>query len=118
MICPDPADGLLVLEKMMVERVFGDAGDKVIVEEQLKRIEAMKEGCEECHETERYYFVDQTVLDDIEALGNAFQSTPPNSETIGGLLGKVGEESCSGCHLVHQPAEQLKHLWEFMAMQE
>ena len=35
-VCPDPAEGLLVLEKIMVERAFGDAGNSVIVEELLQ----------------------------------------------------------------------------------
>jgi len=35
-VCPDPADALLVLERMMVQRVFGDAGQTVVVEELLK----------------------------------------------------------------------------------
>ncbi len=70
-----------------------------------------EQGCIQCHETERYYFVDQTVLDDIEALGNELQSAAPNPEAIGGLLQKIGGESCGKCHLVHQPAEQLKRVW-------
>ena len=35
-VCPDPADGLLALERMMIEREFGEAGDTVVVEELLK----------------------------------------------------------------------------------
>ena len=35
-VCPDPADALLVLEKMMVGRAFGSAGDTVVVEELLQ----------------------------------------------------------------------------------
>jgi phosphoribosylamine--glycine ligase len=35
-VCPDPADGLLALERMMVQREFGDAGDVVVVEELFK----------------------------------------------------------------------------------
>jgi len=35
-VCADPADGLLALEKVMVDRAFGDAGDTVVVEELLK----------------------------------------------------------------------------------
>ena len=36
MVCPDPADGLLALERFMVAREFGAAGDTVVVEELLK----------------------------------------------------------------------------------
>jgi phosphoribosylamine--glycine ligase len=35
-VCEDPSDGLLALERIMVDRVFGDAGDTVVVEELLK----------------------------------------------------------------------------------
>jgi phosphoribosylamine--glycine ligase len=34
-VCDDPANGLLALERVMVKREFGSAGDKVIVEEKL-----------------------------------------------------------------------------------
>jgi len=34
-VCDDPATGLLALEKIMVERAFGPAGDTVLVEERL-----------------------------------------------------------------------------------
>jgi phosphoribosylamine--glycine ligase len=36
MVCPDPADALLALERFMVTREFGEAGDTVVVEELLK----------------------------------------------------------------------------------
>ena len=35
-VCEEPADALLALEKIMVDRVFGDAGDTVVVEELLR----------------------------------------------------------------------------------
>lgn len=35
-VCEEPAEALLVLEKIMVERQFGDAGKTVVVEEILK----------------------------------------------------------------------------------
>ena len=34
-VCDDPADGILALERVMVKREFGSAGDTVIVEERL-----------------------------------------------------------------------------------
>ena len=34
-VCDDPAAGLLALERIMVQREFGSAGDKVLVEERL-----------------------------------------------------------------------------------
>lgn len=35
-VCDDPAEALGVLEKIMVDRIYGEAGDCVIVEERLK----------------------------------------------------------------------------------
>ncbi|MBN1765223.1 MAG: phosphoribosylamine--glycine ligase [Sedimentisphaerales bacterium] len=39
-VCNDPADGILAAEKVMVERIFGDAGERIIVEEKLVGQEA------------------------------------------------------------------------------
>jgi len=39
-VCDDPADGILAAEKIMCDRVFGDAGAKVIVEDKLLGQEA------------------------------------------------------------------------------
>ena len=35
MVCNDPADGILAAEKIMVDRIFGPAGDKILVEDKL-----------------------------------------------------------------------------------
>ncbi len=35
-VCPDPADALLALERIMVDRVLAEAGETVVVEEMLK----------------------------------------------------------------------------------
>jgi len=34
-VCDDPADGILAAEKIMCDKIFGSAGDKIIVEEML-----------------------------------------------------------------------------------
>jgi phosphoribosylamine--glycine ligase len=34
-VCDDPAEALLAAEKIMVDRIFGDSGDKIVVEEKL-----------------------------------------------------------------------------------
>jgi len=39
-ICEDPADGILAAEKVMRDRIFGPAGDKIIVEDKLLGEEA------------------------------------------------------------------------------
>ncbi len=39
-VCDDPADGILAAEKMMRDKIFGDAGSKIIVEDKLLGEEA------------------------------------------------------------------------------
>jgi len=39
-VCDEPADGILAAEKIMCDKVFGTAGDKIIVEEKLLGQEA------------------------------------------------------------------------------
>jgi phosphoribosylamine--glycine ligase len=39
-VCDDPADGIIAAEKIMVDKVFGAAGDRVIVEDKLLGEEA------------------------------------------------------------------------------
>jgi len=73
---------------------------------------AMAEACSQCHKTARKYFVDEAVRADIEALGKALEATPPDMKAFGGLMPKIGEESCGDCHLVHFPAAKAKEIWE------
>jgi phosphoribosylamine--glycine ligase len=39
-VCDDPADGILAAEKVMCDRIFGPAGDRIIVEDKLLGEEA------------------------------------------------------------------------------
>jgi phosphoribosylamine--glycine ligase len=39
-VCDDPSDGILAAEKIMVDKIFGSAGDKVVVEDKLLGEEA------------------------------------------------------------------------------
>ena len=40
MVCDDPAEGILAAERIMVDRIFGAAGDRVVVEDKLLGEEA------------------------------------------------------------------------------
>jgi len=35
MVCDEPSDGILAAEKIMVDKIFGSAGDKILVEDKL-----------------------------------------------------------------------------------
>ncbi|UCG48329.1 MAG: phosphoribosylamine--glycine ligase [Phycisphaerales bacterium] len=39
-VCDDPSDGILAAEKIMLDRIFGDAGDTIVVEDKLLGEEA------------------------------------------------------------------------------
>jgi phosphoribosylamine--glycine ligase len=39
-VCADPADAIIAAERMLVDRIFGDAGAKIVVEEKLEGREA------------------------------------------------------------------------------
>ena len=39
-VCNDPSDGILAAEKIMVQRIFGDAGSRIVVEDKLLGEEA------------------------------------------------------------------------------
>lgn len=39
-VCDDPADGILAAEKIMCDKIFGSAGDKIVVEDKLLGEEA------------------------------------------------------------------------------
>jgi phosphoribosylamine--glycine ligase len=39
-VCDDPADGILAAEKIMCDKIFGSAGDKIVVEDKLTGEEA------------------------------------------------------------------------------
>ena len=64
----------------------------------------LRESCGACHDTERAYYVDRSVQASIDALGMALRAPTPDPGTIGGLMMRIGQESCGKCHLVHVPA--------------
>jgi len=76
------------------------------------RMEGLKKACENCHETERSYYVSQDVMHTLTIMGVELANPKPNPEEIGRLSGQVGMASCRGCHLVHMPAAMVHEAWE------
>jgi hypothetical protein len=68
------------------------------------RFQAVSETCMNCHDTERHYFVDNSIIERIDKLDQAYQATPVDAALIGRLTQGIGMESCFKCHLVHVPA--------------
>lgn len=75
------------------------------------RFQTLKETCYPCHDTEREYFVGQSVqalMDKVEA---ALRTESPDSKLVAELIQGIGIESCFKCHLVHLPAAFTKVRW-------
>ncbi len=68
------------------------------------RFGALEGTCMECHDTERYYFVDETVTGMIDKLDQALVASPVDLKAVERLSQGIGMESCHKCHLVHGPA--------------
>lgn len=68
------------------------------------RFQAMEETCMNCHDTERHYYVDESVKAMIDKLGQALSTSPDDLSMISKLSQGIGMESCFKCHLVHLPA--------------
>jgi hypothetical protein len=68
------------------------------------RFQAMEETCMNCHDTERHYYVDESVKAMIDKLGQTLSASPVDPEQVGKLHQGIGMESCFKCHLVHIPA--------------
>ena len=75
------------------------------------RFQTMKETCGHCHDTERKYYIDETVEDLIEKLGQALSASSIDPKLVGELGMGIGHESCFKCHLVHVPAAAAKLQW-------
>jgi len=70
---------------------------------------AMAETCDGCHRTERHYYVDAGMTDLVDRLDRAVAADAPDPAVVGGLLQRIGQESCGPCHRVHIPAAYSKH---------
>ena len=68
------------------------------------RFEAMEEICMNCHDTERFYYVDETVEAMIDKLEEALNASPVDPKKVGMISQGIGMENCFKCHLVHVPA--------------
>ncbi len=77
-----------------------------------RRFQTLRESCGNCHNTERNYYVDESVQGMIAELGQAIASPTPDPQRIQGLSMGIGQESCFKCHLVHMPAALSKAAWE------
>ncbi len=78
------------------------------------RFQSLRDTCEDCHGTsERKYYVDESVQDDINMLGHALKDPASlNAEQLQGLIMSIGIESCGKCHLAHVPAAFTKMRWK------
>jgi len=68
------------------------------------RFQTLEETCMNCHDTERHYFVDESVQGMVERLGEALNAPVVDPKLVGTLTQNIGMESCFKCHLVHVPA--------------
>ncbi len=75
-------------------------------------MEGLKKLCEDCHETNRHYYVSQDVTDLLIGLETELNNDEPNPQEIGELSGQVGMVSCRGCHLAHMPAAMVQEAWK------
>jgi len=69
-----------------------------------ERFAALEEACAHCHDTDRYYYVDQRVKTMLSDLEKALAATPVDQTLLARSSQGIGMESCYKCHLVHVPA--------------
>ncbi len=68
------------------------------------RFQTMEGTCVICHDTERHYYVDESVKTMIDELGRVLTAPSIDPATVSRLSQRIGMESCFKCHLVHMPA--------------
>jgi len=74
--------------------------------------ETLKESCQGCHDTERMYYVDESIQSKIQKLGQTLDEPTINPQAVMGLAMDIGMQSCHKCHLVHLPATYAKKEWK------
>jgi len=75
------------------------------------RFQTLKETCANCHDTERFYYIDESVQAMIDKLGKAIDSPTTDPKVVQQLGQGIGMESCTKCHKVHVPAALAKYQW-------
>lgn len=68
------------------------------------RFATLGDTCFDCHGTPRHSFTDPDVQALLEDLGRALEAPMPDETAVAALSARIGQASCSGCHLVHVPA--------------
>jgi cytochrome c556 len=76
------------------------------------RFQALKETCWNCHDTERKYYIDESIQALVDKLGQALSGSPIDPNVVKKLSMGIGMENCFKCHLVHSPAALTKLQWE------
>ncbi len=78
------------------------------------RYQKLADGCKNCHDTPRAYYVDGKSQAVVDQLGQALQGKP-DPQKVGQLLGAIGNDICMDCHLVHMPAQNRKDQWQTLS---
>lgn len=68
------------------------------------RMATLKESCNDCHDSERAYYVDEQVEKLLAGMKEALDASDFDPALVAQMSRRLGEESCSRCHLVHLPA--------------
>ncbi len=80
-------------------------------DEFFNRFGGLADLCTNCHDTEREYFIDESVQRLVRQIGTELQADAPDPAAIGSLAQRVGTEACFRCHLVHVPAAFAQAGW-------
>jgi hypothetical protein len=74
-----------------------------------QRFGAMKKVCDDCHDSEPKYYIDESITGMIEGIRSKLNEETIDPGAVGKLLQGIGQESCFKCHLVHIPATYAKY---------
>jgi hypothetical protein len=74
------------------------------------RYETLTDACGACHDSERSYYVDSSIIGMIDKLGAALGGATADPGSVQELVQGIGMESCHECHLVHGPAALARYI--------